>query len=266
MSCIRMTDVRKSYGDFLTLDGLSLSVERGETFGLLGPNGAGKTTTIQLLTGQATPDGGELSVLETDPATEPIETRRRVGIVPEKESPPSFQSPREYFQFVGRVREIDPDTLAARVDEWAERLSFRDKLDAMATDLSRGQQQKVMISQAFLHDPDVVFIDEPLANLDPIVQARVKEFFEAYREDGNALFLSTHHIEVAEEICTRVGVVADGKLVSEREPAEMGADESLLDAFVDEVDRSEDGDRSSGSGRSAESDTKPRSSTPTARR
>ena len=238
-----MTDVRKSYGDFLALDGLSLSVERGETFGLLGPNGAGKTTTIQLLTGQATPDAGELSVLGTDPATVPIETRRRVGIVPEKESPPSFQSPREYFQFVGQVRDIDPETLSERVAEWADRLAFEDKLDAMATDLSRGQQQKVMISQAFLHDPDVVFIDEPLANLDPIVQARVKDFFESYRADGNALFLSTHHIEVAEEICTRVGVVGDGRLVTERRPAEMDADESLLDAFVDEVGDDQELDR-----------------------
>jgi ABC-2 type transport system ATP-binding protein len=233
-----MTDVRKSYGDFLALDRLSLSVERGETFGLLGPNGAGKTTTIQLLTGQTSPDSGELSVLGTDPAADPVETRRRVGIVPEKESPPSFLSPREYFQFVGRVRDIDDTTLDERVAEWAERLSFRDKLDALASDLSRGQQQKVMISQAFLHDPDVVFIDEPLANLDPIVQATVKEYFERYREAGNALFLSTHHIEVAEEICTRVGVVADGRLVSERWPAEMDAGESLLDAFVEEVEDS----------------------------
>ncbi|HMB50578.1 MAG TPA: ABC transporter ATP-binding protein [Natronoarchaeum rubrum] len=259
MSVVDVADVTKTYGNFRALDGLSLAVERGETFGLLGPNGAGKTTTIQLLTGQVRPDSGTLSVLGTDPATEPIETRRRVGIVPEKESPPSFQSPREYFQFVGRVRGIDPDVLAERVDEWAERLSFADKLDAMSTDLSRGQQQKVMLSQAFLHDPDLVFIDEPLANLDPIVQARVKEFFEEYRSAGNALFLSTHHIEVAEEICTRVGVVADGRLVSERKPAEMGTEESLLDVFVDEVDRNGDGDRR------GENDADERSSKPTAR-
>ena len=236
MSVVRVADVTKTYGDFRALDGLSLSVERGETFGLLGPNGAGKTTTIQLLTGQASPDAGEVSVLGTDPATEPIETRRRIGIVPEKEAPPSFLSPREYFQFVGRVRDIDDERLEERVAEWADRLAFADKLDAMSTDLSRGQQQKVMITQAFLHDPDVVFIDEPLANLDPIVQATVKDFFESYREAGNALFLSTHHIEVAEEICTRVGVVADGRLVSERRPAEMAPGESLLDAFVEEVD------------------------------
>ncbi|QSG02749.1 ABC transporter ATP-binding protein [Natranaeroarchaeum sulfidigenes] len=231
MSAIEMVNVGKRYGDFQALDGLSLAVERGELFGLLGPNGAGKTTAIGLLTGQLTPDEGSLSVLGTDPATEPIETRRQVGIVPEKESPPSFLTPREYFDFVGQVRGISEDRLTERVDEWADRLSFADKLDAMATDLSRGQQQKVMITQAFLHDPDAVFIDEPLANLDPIMQERVKEFFERYRSQDNALLLSTHGIEVARELCDRVGVVGDGRLVAERRPAEMNPNESLLDAF-----------------------------------
>ncbi len=231
MSAIEMVDVGKRYGDFRALDGLSLSVECGELFGLLGPNGAGKTTAIGLLTGQLVPDEGSLSVLGTDPATEPIETRRLVGIVPEKESPPSFLTPREYFDFVGQIRGIPDDRLAERVDEWAERLSFVDKLDAMATDLSRGQQQKVMITQAFLHDPDAVLIDEPLANLDPIMQERVKEYFERYRAQDNALLLSTHGIEVARELCDRIGVVGDGRLVAELRPAEMSPDESLLDAF-----------------------------------
>jgi ABC-2 type transport system ATP-binding protein len=231
MSAIELTDVGKRYGDFQALDGLSLSVERGELFGLLGPNGAGKTTAIQLLTGQLAPDDGTLSVLGTDPATEPIETRRLVGIVPEKESPPSFLTPREYFEFVGQVREIPADLLDGRIEEWADRLSFTEKLDAISTDLSRGQQQKVMITQAFLHDPDVVFIDEPLANLDPIMQERVKKYFEQYRSEDNALFLSTHQIEVAEEICSRVGVVGDGRLVAEQRLAEMSEEESLLDAF-----------------------------------
>lgn len=231
MSVIEMTDVGKRYGDFQALDGLSLAVGRGELFGLLGPNGAGKTTAIGLLTGQLAPDEGTLSVLGTDPATEPIETRRRVGIVPEKESPPSFLTPREYFDFVGQVRGIPEDRLANRVQEWADRLAFTDKLDAISTDLSRGQQQKVMITQAFLHDPEAVFIDEPLANLDPIMQERVKAYFEEYRAQDNALLLSTHGIEVARELCDRVGVVRDGRLVAERRPADMRPDESLLDAF-----------------------------------
>lgn len=231
MSAIEMVDVVKQYGDFRALDGLGLSVERGELFGLLGPNGAGKTTAIRLLTGQIVPDSGSLDVLGTDPSTDPIDTRRLVGIVPEKESPPSFLTPREYFEFVGQLREIPGEEVAERVAEWADRLSFVDKLDAMATDLSRGQQQKVMITQAFLHEPDAVFIDEPLANLDPIVQERVKEYLEHYRDAGNALFLSTHGIEVARELCDRVGVVGGGRLVAERRPATMDPGESLLDVF-----------------------------------
>ena len=235
MTAIRTQNLRKTYGDVTALADLSLAVEAGELFALLGPNGAGKTTTIGILTGQLVPDEGTVDVLGTDPTTDPVETRRRVGILPEKESPPSFMTPREYFDFVGTVRGLDPATVRERVETWADRLSYAEKLDTLNTDLSRGQQQKVMITQAFLHEPDLVFIDEPLANLDPIVQERVKRFLTSYRDDGNTLFLSTHDIDVAEEICTRVGIVSEGRLVGERVPADLGREESLLDTFLDSV-------------------------------
>ncbi len=236
MTAIETQGLAKSFGDVRALDGLSLSVAEGDLFGLLGPNGAGKTTTIRILTGQLRPDEGSVSVLGRDPAADPIGVRRSVGILPEQESPPSFMTPREYFSFVGRVREMDATTVEERVATWADRLGFAEKLDTLATDLSRGQQQKVMITGAFLHEPDLVFIDEPLANLDPIVQERVKEFLLEYRRSGNTLFLSTHHISVAEELCSRVGIVARGRLVEDRVPGELGDDESLLDAFVASVD------------------------------
>jgi len=236
MTAIETRDLTKSYGDVAALSGLSLSVAEGELFGLLGPNGAGKTTTIRILTGQLRPDSGTVSVLGRNPVDDPIGVRRSVGILPEQESPPSFLTPREYFSFVGRVRDLDPSAVSDRVDDWADRLGYHDTLDTLATDLSRGQQQKVMITGAFLHEPDLVFIDEPLANLDPIVQERVKEFFESYRQAGNTLFLSTHHIEVAAEMCTRVGVVDQGRLVADRCPSDLGDDETLLDAFLDSVD------------------------------
>jgi ABC-2 type transport system ATP-binding protein len=235
MTAILAEELTKTYGDLTALDGLSLSIGEGELFGFLGPNGAGKTTTIGILTGQLIPDSGRASVLGTDPTADPVETRRRVGILPEKESPPSFMTPREYFDFVGTVRGMDPDTVGQRADRWADRLAFREKLDTLNTDLSRGQQQKVMITQAFLHEPAVVFIDEPLANLDPIIQERVKEFVVDYRSAGNTVFLSTHQIAVAEEVCTRVGIVSEGELIAERDPAALGEGESLLDAFLSNV-------------------------------
>jgi len=235
MPAIRTSNLRKTYGDVTALADLSLSIDRGELFGALGPNGAGKTTTIKILTGQLGPSGGTAEVLGHDPVAEPVETRRHVGVLPEQESPPSFLTPREYFDFVGTVRDIPDDVVEERVAAWTDRLSFAEKLDVVSTDLSRGQQQKVMITQAFLHEPEVVFIDEPLANLDPIVQERVKDYLRAYRDDGNTMFISTHHIEVAEEVCSRVGIVSGGELVAERRPAERAADETLLDAFLENV-------------------------------
>ncbi|MFC5973051.1 ABC transporter ATP-binding protein [Halomarina salina] len=228
--------VSKRYGDVVALDGLSLTVGRGELFGFLGANGAGKTTTIKLLTGQRTPDEGSVSVLGRDPSADPVETRRHLGVLPEREDPPSFMTPREYFAFVGRVRDIDDETLAARIDGWTTRFAFREQLDTLCTDLSRGQRQKVMITASFLHEPDLVFIDEPLANLDPVMQERLKRFLVEYTREDNTVFLSTHHIDVAEEICTRVGILRDGRLAEDRRPAsDDDDDERLLDAFLDGV-------------------------------
>ena len=236
MTAIRTDDLRKQYGDVAALDGLDLTVDSGELYGLLGPNGAGKTTTMELLTGQTVPNAGTASVLGVDPAEDPVGVRERVGILPEKESPPSFLTPREYFQFVGSVRGIDDATVDERTEAWADRLGFAAKLDTLTTDLSRGQQQKVMISGAFLHEPELVFIDEPLANLDPIVQERVKRFLVDYREAGNTVVISTHNVDVAAELCSTVGIVSAGSLVAEVVPSELGEEETLLDAFLRHVE------------------------------
>jgi len=235
MTAIETSSLKRTYGDVTALADLSLTVDEGELFGLLGPNGAGKTTTIEILTGQLRPDSGTARVLGVDPVAEPVEVRRRIGILPEQESPPSFLTAREYFDFVGDVRDLDDAVVEDRVADWADRLSYENKLDTLCADLSRGQQQKVMVTQAFLHRPDLVFIDEPLVNLDPIVQERLKRFLETYPEDGNTIVLSTHDIDVAEELCTRVGVLVDGELVAERRPAELSPDESLLDVFLADV-------------------------------
>jgi ABC-2 type transport system ATP-binding protein len=233
-TAIDISGLTKRYGDLVALDDLSLSIPSGELFGLLGPNGSGKTTTIEILTGQLEPTEGEASILDFDPIGDPIGVRREVGILPEREDPPSFLTPREYLQFVGDVRKFDsPD---ARIDEWADRLGFAEKLDTLSTDLSEGERQRVMLAQAFIHEPDVVFIDEPLVNLDPIMQEQVKDHLVDYCEDGNTLFLSTHNLDAAEDICTRVGVIREGELVADRDPRELDEGESLLEYFRESVE------------------------------
>ncbi|MFC6718313.1 ABC transporter ATP-binding protein [Natrialbaceae archaeon GCM10025810] len=241
MAAIRVEGLEKSYGSVDAVDGMRFAVERGELFGFLGPNGAGKTTTIRALTGQIVPDAGTVEVLGTDPTESPLETRGLVGILPEQGSPPSFLTPTEYLRFVGEVRGLEPSTVEERTATWAERLGFERTLETLHADLSRGQQQKVMIAQAFLHEPEVVFIDEPLANLDPLVQERVKRFLVAYAAEGNAVFASTHNIDVAESICTRVGIVADGRIVAERTLA-RDVDESA-DGATESDDRGDSAGR-----------------------
>ncbi|KAA9395848.1 ABC transporter ATP-binding protein [Haloarcula sp. CBA1130] len=236
MTAIEIESLRKSYGDVTAIANLSLSIDDGEFFGLLGPNGAGKTTTMEILTGQLSPDSGQATVLGVDPATEPTAVRERAGILPEKESPPSFMTPREYFDFVGAIRDMPDQSVTEQTESWADRLGFTAKLDTLSSDLSRGQQQKVMIAGAFFHEPDVVFIDEPLANLDPIVQERVKRFLRSYQDAGNTIVVTTHDVDVAAELCSRVGIMYEGDLVADVRPAELDADVTLLDVFLDNVD------------------------------
>jgi len=233
MPAVETTNLRKEYGEVVALDGLDLTVDRGELYGLLGPNGSGKTTTIEILTGQRTPTAGSAAVLDADPVAEPVAVRREIGILPEREDPPSFLTPREYLRFVGDVRDIDD--VDERIERWAGTLEFRGVLDTLSTDLSEGERQRVMLAQVFIHEPDLAFIDEPLVNLDPLMQADVKTYLQEYCAEGNTLFLSTHFMEVAEQLCTTVGIISDGELVAERDPQAL--EEDLLETFEAEVDR-----------------------------
>ncbi|MES3517257.1 MAG: ABC transporter ATP-binding protein [Natronomonas sp.] len=236
MAAIQTRNLSKRYGDVVAVDSLSLSIDTGECYGFLGPNGAGKSTTINVLTGQQSPDSGTARVAGIDPVETPIEARKHVGILPEGGRPPSFLTVREYFEFAAATRGME--SIEESVDRWAERLAFSEKLDTLCTDLSQGEKQKVLITQAFFHEPAVVFIDEPLTNLDPIIQRRVKEFFETYREAGNTLFLSTHFVNTAAEVCTQVGVINRGRLLEELRPRGMDGDR-LLDRFFEIVDTEE---------------------------
>ncbi|CCQ32676.1 ABC transporter related protein [Halorhabdus tiamatea SARL4B] len=249
MTAIETAGLTKRYGELTALDDLSLTVESGSLFGLLGPNGSGKTTTIELLTGQRTPDSGSARVLGIDPVANPREVRAAVGILPEREDPPSFLTPREYLQFVGEVRDLEDVT--ERIERWADRLEFTETLDTVSADLSEGQRQRVMLGATFVHDPDLVFIDEPLVNLDPILQERVKRELRAYCEEGNTLFLSTHFVDVAADLCDRVAILDDGHL---RGTQATGAfdDEDLLSYFLDTVDG---GDVATGVGDGADGPT-----------
>jgi ABC-2 type transport system ATP-binding protein len=204
-------DLSKVYGDVTAVDHVTLSVNEGALFGLLGPNGSGKTTMIKMLTGQVRPTSGSATVLGLDVGKDSVGVRDRVGIIPEQETPPSFLTAMEYLAFVGAVRKI-PD-LETKADWWFDFLEFRDKKNVLCKDLSRGTRQKLMFAQAFIHEPALALIDEPLINFDPIMQDLVKEYLAAYAKKGKTIFISTHILEVAEEICSEFAILHKGKLL-----------------------------------------------------
>jgi ABC-2 type transport system ATP-binding protein len=208
---IETRDLTKEYGDTIAVDHISLSVPKGALFGLLGPNGSGKTTMIKMLTGQTRVTTGSASVLGIDVMADPVGVRSLVGIIPEQETPPSFLTSEEYLFFVGAIRKI-PD-IAEAASWWFRFLDFEDKRDVLCKDLSRGTRQKLMLAQAFLHRPVLALIDEPLINFDPVMQKKVKEFFVSYVKDGGTIFISTHILEIAEEICTEFAILDRGKLL-----------------------------------------------------
>jgi len=208
---ISTKNLTKLYGDLTAVNNVTLSVQKGSLFGLLGPNGSGKTTMIKMLTGQISPSTGNAIILGIDVNTDPIGVRKLVGIIPEQESPPSFLTCMEYLEFIGNIRKI-PD-LEKRADWWFEFLEFEDKKNVLCKDLSRGTRQKLMLTQAFIHEPELALIDEPLINFDPIMQDKVKSFFVTYAQMGNTLFISTHLLETAEEICSEVAILQSGTLL-----------------------------------------------------
>ncbi|MCE5298047.1 MAG: ABC transporter ATP-binding protein [Methanoregulaceae archaeon] len=222
-------DLSKTYGDVNAVDRVSLIVEAGALFGLLGPNGSGKTTMIKMLTGQTRPSGGLATVLGVDVTRDPVGVRRLVGIIPEQETPPSFLTAAEYLEFVGAVRNI-PD-IETKADWWFDFLDFADKRNVLCKDLSRGTRQKLMFTQAFLHEPALALIDEPLINFDPIMQEVVKDYLAGYVKSGRTIFLSTHILEVAEEICSSFAILHKGTLLYTGPVAELTARGDHLPSF-----------------------------------
>ena len=228
-SLIETSNLRKVFGERVALAGLDLAVGAGETVGLLGPNGAGKSTALKMLTTLVTHTSGTARVAGFDVAREPMEVKRRIGYVPE--SAPLFEalSGVEYLTMVADLKLLEQRSSRGRIVELAEDFGLGDVLEKRIGTYSKGMRQKVAIIAALLGDPDVLILDEPMDGLDPLAGALFKELLRMYASERKATLLCSHSLEVVEQVCDRIYILAEGRLVADGTAARISRDAGATD-------------------------------------
>lgn len=207
--------------DTKAVDGMFLSVDRGEIFGLLGINGAGKTTIIKVLTTLLRPTSGKVRVLGHDVTEKPVEIKKKAGVVPQENNLDTRLTVRQNLIFHCRYFGFKKKEYIEKVDEWIEFLGLKNKENGNIFHLSGGTKRKVMLAKAFLTMPELLILDEPTSGLDPEVRGLVWSKISEFRESGGTVFLSTHYLEEAERLCDRIGIIHQGRLMIIGKPEEL---------------------------------------------
>jgi len=212
---IEIEKLTKRFGAKTAIDELTLHVKAGELYAFLGPNGAGKTTTIKVITGLLRPTSGTVRVCGLDVCTDGVGARRRTSYVPDQPFLYEKLSGREFLLFVARMYRMDPAASARRIEELAEQFGTTEYLDDLAESYSHGMKQRVVITAAILHEPEVLVIDEPMVGLDPRSTRLFKDVLREMVRDGVCVFMCTHTLSIAEEVADRIGIINRGSLVAE---------------------------------------------------
>ncbi|NLD82543.1 MAG: ABC transporter ATP-binding protein [Clostridiales bacterium] len=238
---IEVNHVSKTYAKnkVKALDDLSLNIRSGELYGFIGPNGAGKTTAIKLMTGILKPDAGEITMAGHRMDQNRLEAQRLIGFVPDGNDLYDRLTGMEYLNFMADVYQVSPQQRRAHIEKYLALFSLEDAVNSQIRSYSKGMKQKLMVIGALIHNPPVWILDEPLGGLDPRAAHLLKEEMKRHCEAGNTVFFSTHVLEVAEKLCTRIGVIAHGSLraegtLDELRSGEVGA--SLEDLFLELTD------------------------------
>jgi ABC-2 type transport system ATP-binding protein len=210
---IILKNLTKKFGSFTAVDDLSLTVPEGEFFGFLGPNGAGKTTTIKMMTGLFTPTSGSITINGFDVQKQSLESKATFGYIPDQPFLYDKLTGREFLFYIGGLFEMPKQKIKDRIAALVEHFEIGDWVDKRTEDYSQGMRQRITITAAFLHDPKTIIIDEPMVGLDPRSARIVKDSLKQKSNEGVSIFMSTHSLEMVEELCDRIGIIKDGKLI-----------------------------------------------------
>ncbi|MCG2590642.1 ABC transporter ATP-binding protein [Rhodohalobacter sulfatireducens] len=217
---IQTRDLTKKFGDFTAVNQISFDVRRGEIFGFLGANGAGKTTAIKMLTGLLSPTSGEGSVAGHDIHSESEAIKKKIGYMSQRFSLYDDLTVKENIRFYGGVYGLSRHILRSKYDEILEKVDLKDEIDSRVGSLPLGWKQKLAFSIALLHEPKIVFLDEPTGGVDPITRRQFWEMIYKASEDGVTVFVTTHYMDEA-EYCDRVSIMVDGKIEALDSPVEL---------------------------------------------
>ena len=211
---IELEGLTKRFGSHTAVDGLTLRVEPGEIFGFLGPNGAGKTTTVKMITGLLKPTAGTVRVAGFDVATQTLQAKRAIGLVPDEPFVYPKLTGQEYLRFIGELYGVPLDEIRRRAPELLEMFELTPWGGELVESYSHGMRQKLVLAGILLHDPKVLVLDEPMVGLDPKSGRLVKDIFLRLAERGTTIFMCTHVLEIAEKLCGRIGIMIGGKMIA----------------------------------------------------
>jgi ABC-2 type transport system ATP-binding protein len=221
-------ELTKRYGNVTAVDRISFEVEKGEVFGFLGPNGAGKTTTIRILTGLIKPDGGKAFVAGYDVLENPIEVKQRIGVVPEVSNAYVDLTAWENLLLVGRLCGVPSQELKENAIKLLKEFGLYEVKDKLVRAFSKGMKQRLLLCMALINDPEVLFLDEPTSGLDVESARLLREKIVEYNKSGKTIFLSTHNMEEANQLCHRVAVINHGRIAAIDTPENLRAQSAEL--------------------------------------
>jgi ABC-2 type transport system ATP-binding protein len=207
---IRLTNLVKRYGSFTAVNSINLEVPRGQLFGFLGPNGAGKTTTLRMIAGILRPTSGTVHIGDIDLQADPIAAKSRLGFIPDRPFIYEKLTGAEFLRFVAGLYDQEGAQVEHRARELLALFDLEEWRDELVESYSHGMRQKLIISSAFVHRPEVIVVDEPMVGLDPKAARILKDLFREYCNRGHTIMMSTHTLEVAESMCDRIGIIQGG--------------------------------------------------------
>ena len=231
MKAISTSKLSKNFGELTAVNRITFSVNSGEIFGFLGPNGAGKTTTIQMLTGQLLPTSGQATVAGFDIQSEREQIKPRIGVVFEYQNLYERISARDNLNFMRHLYGVEK----SRIDKVLEMVGLNARADEKLKRFSNGMKQRLLIARALLHNPDILFMDEPTVGLDPVIAHDIHHLIAQLAQQGRTIFLTTHYMEEADRLCDRVAIINHGRIIAIGSPAQLkgSSGRSLEDAYIE---------------------------------